>query len=595
MRSRPEVEIRMPRAVQPGSEIRVELKLISGSPTPIDFVHIHFEGVETLRSQLNNQAHQAIELVHMVAKVAERGSLSEGTHTYRTFFPVPVDAPPTYLGTLVEYRYWVKVHVAIPWWLDVEESYEATVTLPPKDRPVARAYAGTSLKGNEPFVEVSLANQRYAPGDVIEGGVAFGNIRGRTVRGIDLSLVGYEGLHRFRDRSGEAHRFTAFKSVDVVREGREVPFRFAIPSVAMPSFETAHAALSWVFEVRLDLRGGAEVLHLTPLVLSPFDRPAEAGALRRRVGAGRWHAVWDEVGRRAGLALDPTELQLVGAIAGCDVIVRIGDARAGKEGLVGELRFPNLGLGLSIQNGGLLDFGIDLDDERFEARFRVRGRDEPQIREALLPALREALLGFDEVYLDDAHAAVRSRSPGHDQPWIGRFIEQLATLAEAITEAEAQIPPPPPMAAFLPAWQRFAQDFGGRLQAGKMSIVEARLDGAAFDIETDFGRGVLPERTLITLAIDPPLPQSIDPSDIEAIAELSGPSSMPLPAGLRAGARDVVTHLKTLARSLRVSEQAMVIELPAPLDDPASAREAMTAMLKLVEMARGERRIGPYR
>jgi hypothetical protein len=594
MRSRPEIELRMPRTVYPGKDLLVEIKLISGSPTPIDFVHIHFEGVETTRSQINNEAQQVIELVHLLAKVVEKGSLAADTYTYRTLFSVPASAPPTYLGTLVEYRYWVKVHVAIPWWLDVEESYEATVTLPHKDRPAARPHASTTLKGNEPFVEVSLANQRYAPGDVIEGGLAFGNIGGRTVRGMDLSLVGYEVIHRFRDRSAEAHRFTAFKSVDDMSEGREVPFRFAIPTVAMPSFETARAALNWVFEVRLDLRGGPDVVHVTPLVLAPFDRPAEAGAMRRKVGAGRWHAVWDDVGKRAGLALDPTELQLVGSIAGCDVIVRIGDARADKEGLVGELRYPNLGLGLSIQNGGLLNFGIDLGDERFEDRFRVRGRDEAQIREALLPELRKALLGFDEVYLDDAHVTVRSRSPGHDQPWIGRFVAQIAELAAALTEATTKIPPPPPMAALLPAWQRFAQDLGGRFQVGKMSILEARLDGSSFDIETDFGRSALPERTLITLAIDPPLPQAEGSDNLEALAGAAA-SSTPLPAGIRPGARQIVAHLKALARGLRVSEQAMVIELPAPLVDPAEAREAMAAMLALAEMARGERRISPYR
>src|SRR5262249_8577737 len=158
--------------------------------TPVDFVHIHFEGIETGRSQLNNEADQVLELVHLLARVVHKSSLPEGTCTYRAVFPVPANAPPTYFGTLVGYRYWVKVHVAIPWWLDVEESYEATITLPPKERPPARPHASTSLKGNEPFVEVSLANQRYAPGDVIEGGVAFGNIGGRTVRGMELSLVG---------------------------------------------------------------------------------------------------------------------------------------------------------------------------------------------------------------------------------------------------------------------------------------------------------------------------------------------------------------------------------------------------------------------
>jgi hypothetical protein len=56
-----------------------------------------------------------------------------------------------------------------------------------------------------------------------------------------------------------------------------------------------------------------------------------------------------------------------------------------------------------------------------------------------------------------------------------------------------------------------------------------------------------------------------------------------------------VAHLKGIARSLRVTEQAMVIELAAPLIDLSLAREGMAAMIALTEAARGERRIGPYR
>lgn len=583
MRSRPEVELRMPKTVTPGGELRVELKLTSGSPTPIDFVHVHFEGFETTRPQMNNDGQHVEELFHWMAKVADKGELAADTYNYRTVFAVPPNAPPSYLGTLIEHRYWIKVHVAIPWWLDVEESYEATVVLAPQDRPPARPYAGTSLRGNEPFVEVSLASQRYAPGDVIEGGVAFGNIAGRAVRGLELSLVGYELCRRLRSRTIEAHRFTAFKAVDAQSEGREVPFRFAVPPNTAPTFDTGRASLSWVFEVRLDMRGGPQVVHQTPLVIAPFDRPAEAGAMRRRIGQGRWHAVWDEVGRRAGLALDPTELQLTGPMAGCSALVRIGDAQAGKEGLVAELRWPNLGLGLSIQNRGLLDFGADIDDPRFNDRFRVRGRDEAQARAVVLPPLREALLGFDEVYVDDEHAAVRSKAPGHDQPWIGRFVEQVKALAAAIDEAAAQVPPPPPMVAELPAYRRFAEELGGRLQVGNMSIFEARLEGAAFDIETDFGRGAQPERTLITLAIDPPLPKPFDPENAESLA------------AARPGTRDIVAHLKKLSRALRVNEGAMELEVDAPLADLSVAREAMAAMVALAEAARGERRVGPYR
>jgi hypothetical protein len=124
-----------------------------------------------------------------------------------------------------------------------------------------------------------------------------------------------------------------------------------------------------------------------------------------------------------------------------------------------------------------------------------------------------------------------------------------------------------------------------------MSIVEAHLDGATFDIQTCFAPSAQPERTLIKLTIDPPLPRAFNPNNVEAIAGPTGP----IPAGLRPAALDIVAHLRALSLELWLTEQAFMIELPAPLADPASAREAIRAMLKLAEMARGERRISPYR
>ena len=172
------------------------------------------------------------------------------------------------------------------------------------------------------FDELSLDDVAFAPGDVIGGSFAFGNLDRRAVRGADLALVAFEevraGLGRGAPR--EALRYSArLPTIDVVTSGREVPIRFRVPHAAAVSFGCAEAGLGWVFEVRIDVKGGADVIHRVPVTIAAFDRPAEPGPMRRLVGAGRWSAVWAEVGRRYGLAIGDGELELSGTIAGCAV------------------------------------------------------------------------------------------------------------------------------------------------------------------------------------------------------------------------------------------------------------------------------------
>lgn len=616
----------MPRTIGPGQELRVSLKLTAAAETPIRAVTLSLEGREITRSAPHTDARSAVvDFLRRGITLAPDGQIGPGSSTYQASFILPANAPPTYLGALVEHRYSVKVHVEIPWWFDVEESYEIVVQPSPTPRPSLRPYVGTSTKGSDPFIEVSLANQEYAPGDVIEGGIAFGNLRGRAPRGLDLSLVGYEKVARddidlrpqplpqprdaradvpahpdapgkgprfIMSEAAEAHRFTALKSIEGAVEGREVPFRFAIPPEAPPALTTARAQLFWVFEARLELRGGPSVTLRTPLTLKRFDSPAPLGAARHTVGAGRWRAIWGEAGAAAGLTLDPVELAIAGMIDGASVTVRAGEAAASEGGLVAELDYPSLGLGLSIQSQSVLTLGITLDDQPFGARFRARGRDQEQTRAALTSRLRVALGHFDDVTVTDAHARVKARAPGYDQPFIGRFVEHVRELAAAIADATAAIPPPSSMAELMPEFRRLAESLGGRLEVGSMSVLDARYDGERFALITEFGRTALPERTVLTLALDAPLTRT--PELGAEDADSNGSTGL-TPAARASDTRALVAELGRLGRSLAVTEHAIQLELPAPLEDLALAREAMAAMVALAESARRERRVGPYR
>ncbi|MGK3991360.1 hypothetical protein WME99_50390 [Sorangium sp. So ce136] len=585
MRSRPDIELRMSRTVHPGDVVLVELVLRSRGRTPVDSIELHLEGMQVAR--VEERVLVPPHFLSLVARVAGETTLPDGEQRYRASFPLPPDAPCSYLGTRAEIRYGITLSVAIPWWLDVQESYEVLVSPRPVTRPGRSPVAGTTARGDSPFVEVSLDDQVFAPGDEISGAVALGNVQGRSVRGIEISLVGVERLLSAdpgaSNRATEAHRFTAFRRADSRDEGRELPFRFRIPRSVAPSFDAGWVALVWGLEVRVELARGDGIVHTTPLILGVFDTPPGLGSMRRQIGSGRWRAVWDAVGARHGLSLDPLELRLTGALAGCAASVWIDAGSSSSGALMGELRWPSWGLDLDV---GVKRFLLALsseDDEGFGRRYRVRGRDPGQVRAVIAGPLRRALLAFDDVRLDDEHVAVRSRTPGHDQPWLGAFLEHLAALAVEITAASARIPPPTPMAGMRPAWERFAAELHGRLEVGRMRIRDAQLDGATFHIDTCFERGLHPECSEVTLVLDPPLDAPLDPDDPEQLRAASP------------GAREAVKRLRARARALQIAPHAIVVTVPAPLEDPATLRDLLGAQLHLAALLRGPRVVGPYR
>ncbi|WP_437783277.1 hypothetical protein [Sorangium sp. So ce1097] len=585
MRSRPDVELRMSRTVHPGDVILVELVLRGRGRTPVDSIALHLEGVQVAR--VEERVLVPPHFLSLVARVSGPTTLPEGEQRYRASFPLPADAPCSYLGTRAEIRYGVTLTIAIPWWLDVQESYEVLVTPRPVTRPARAPAAGTTARGDTPFIEVSLDDQVFAPGDEISGAVALGNVQGRGVRGIEISLVGVERLlsadPAATNRATEAHRFTAFRRADSRDEGRELPFRFRIPRSVAPSFDAGWVALVWGLEVRVELARGGGIVHTTPLVLGVFDRPPGLGAMRRQIGSGRWRAVWGAVGARHGLSLDPLELRLSGMLAGCAASVWIDAGSSSSGALMGELRWPSWGLDLDV---GVKRFLLALsseDDEGFGRRYRVRGRDPGQVRAVIAGPLRRALLAFDDVRLDDEHAAVRSRTPGHDQPWLGAFLEHLAALAAEITAASGRIPPPTPMAGMRPAWERFAAELHGRFEVGRMRIRDAQLDGATFHVETCFERGPHPECSEVTLVLDPPLDAALDPDDPDLMRAASP------------GVREAIKLLRSRARALRIGQHAIVVTVPAPLEDPATLRDLLGAQLHLAALLRGPRVAGPYR
>ncbi len=606
MRSRPDVDIKVPKSVLPGETLHVYLVVTGLSVTPIDFIAVHFHVNEGTRSDIEQGAFDHRAIVRETVQVAEAGELGAEVYRYHAAFEVPSDLPPSYLGTLFEHRASVEIHVSIPWWPDVRETYDVAILPAPIERPKLTPFTGSSRREQGAFVEVSLRALSVAPGEMIEGALAVGNLGGADAQDIELSLLGTERL-AVGQLSTSIRVHSAFVAVTNESEGREIPFGLVIPASTTPSLALEAGTLSWFFEVRLNLGGAPSVVYRVPVTIAAFEGGAvRSHAARSRVasapiGADRWRAVWAAAAEAAGLALDPRKLRLTGELSACDVAVRVGKSESKHSSLLARLRFRSLGLGLSIENGGLLHAGFYFPADETDRRFKITGRDPAQVRAGLAASLHVALLSFDEVTLRDEQADVRLDVAGYDDPWIGEFLGHVTALARALDETSRSIPPPAGMTALLPAWRRFAADLDADLTPGNMEISGGEFEGAIVEIRTEL-EGKAPVATTIALVIDPPLDAAVDLASAEAVQQLPAPARERLRSIealcrrlIEAAAAGDPPSAPPRAPTPALLEAQISLRLPVVIADPASLRDLLSALLSLTAVLRGDRRVGPYR
>ncbi|WP_437971621.1 hypothetical protein WMF04_20965 [Sorangium sp. So ce260] len=589
MRSRPLIRLQVPRIAYPGETIDIGLSLDSVTETPIDFVRVTLAHTQEVRSQESRTPPVSRDLLLLREDVAGKGRLGEGVHRYRVSFALPVDLPPSHAGFLASCRCRVSALVSIPWWLDAEESKVILVGRPtvpvPKDEP----FTSASPRGHGAFVEVSLPGRTFTRGEILAGAIAFGDLGGRRPFTLDVSLVAVEevqtGQHSL---SGEGRRLSFFEDLTGIAEGKEVPFRIAVPPDLAFSYSSAEVSLTYQLEVTLEHPGG-RVVHSVPVVIDLFTPRTGREGRRLPVGADRWRAVWASVGQRLGFSLGGRGLRLRGVRAGCAVEVAPAEKES-QAGLSATVRFAEpWGLGLGVRPRGVLDLGGmatgdgGFAEGGFDRRFRVRGREEAQVLAALAPALRGALSAFHLADVDDAEARVWSAAGASDGPALEAFLAQVDALARAIAEVGAALPPPAAMAAWLPAWRRFAEESAGALRVGSMRL-SGTFEGAGFELETLF-KAAAPAGTLLVLRLDPPIAgaggpwkaaeQRIAAAILEQAARLGG--------------------VADADEGVAVAPGKIAVRMASPLADPAATREVLRSMLELAREMRGERRRGPYR
>jgi len=595
MRGRPDVDVKLPTVVHPGDEAKIVVTLESHSETPIDFVDVQLWGEEAL--PLVDDGHEPVRsrpILDKTVRLREKGTLEEGKHRFETTVKIPADAPGSYLGNRVHVRYEARIHVSIPWWPDLRESFEIFVEPRPSARPKPAPATRSSDTKADTVIELSLADTAFAAGDEVTGAFAIGNAPSRDSLGVEISLLAIETTRvAGHTRRTEQYRYMVPSVFRAPRTGVEVPFRFRVPKDVHPSFKSPWCDLQWTVQAVLRTTWSSGVAASIPVTVDRYATVHDPAVERPRIGAEKWRRLWSEAGAKHGFTLAKDRLALEGARVAppdspspwsspAEIQIEITrDEGEDEPTLVATMRYPSLGIRLRATKQLLLFLPTDLDNRL--PGHKVECRDREQGEAFLTPRLCEALGHFHEFRIDDGHAIVSTPGGGLDAASLDDFLSRAAGLADALSAATAAIPPPASMKPHLAAWREFAVSTGAHLCPGGMSLTSANVDGAVFDITSLFSDAGEINAARLSLELDPPLPFKL------SLTELDTFSAAP------PGSREQALALKGSVQSLVLTSYSIHATLAGPTENPADLRPKLSEIQALARRLRGERSLGPYR
>ncbi|MFO0586865.1 MAG: arrestin family protein [Polyangiaceae bacterium] len=581
MRSRPDVEIRIPKIAHPGDTVPIDIVIEPRSETPVDFIDLRFFAEEVTALDWNGARVQSRRtIVERKERLVEATTLVPGTLQHRVTVRLPSDAPPSYMGVRDTISYHVSIHVSIPWWPDLHESAELLVSPPPgpREKPVPATKTGRRADGA--VIDLSVSDTAFAPGDEIAGAFAVGDLPRRDALGVELSLIAVEEVaFEHATLRAERTRYLVPTVLRAPRMGVEVPFRFRVPEDAIPSFETMLCVLRWHVQAAIRRDFSDVAAAAIPIKIRRFSARAGESADHPRIGAQKWRSLWRDVGEQTGLTLVRDQLALTGQRG--DITLRVAREDVDEiPTLVATLEYPSLRLDLHVEKAALM-----LRETPAEARLgrghQIKSRVPAQADAFFTRRLVESLRRFGELALADDRAVVRAVGSGLEPKILTDFVANALSLAKALTEAIDRIPPPIEMTEALSAWQSFAVATGGTLSIGGMAVTSAEVDGAVFDVVTLFSEDGVPNRTAVCLKLDPPLDRAYD---------LREPDPWAPP-----GARELCQSLRAEAAGLTIEEHQIRLSLSGITPDPSDLRPRMGQMILLSRRLRGERAPGPYR
>lgn len=601
---RPHVRLRIYPEVYPGQTFDATVLLDALRPVTVEHVDITFFGTE-LRLFSNKLEHaRRLSLVHLSARAAGPKHLRPGITELGFKVPLPPGIPPSYEGRSVRTRYELLVHVAVPWWLDRHERFVVKVTSSEQEHQMEEEIAPATVpgrfssstggpRGTEPHMEGSLATTNILPGSVLSGAVALSNIAHNRYRALYVSLVSHERDPRDPEPTTvEVKRYELELPLESLREGQPIPFHLAVPCGLHPTHRSKLWELCWALEVRADMAWRPDLKFLVPVKVLPERATNSAAGPQIRVppsiGSPRIEAIWREVAGSTGLTF--SEEGLRGVFPG-ETRVEVRRERLGRRGnfLVGELRYPTLGIGLRVRSLRGLERhwgapSLSFGDPAWDRKNQIEGRDVAQVL-AFGRQVVGALWAFTGVDLDDDRARVERKGTGHDRRVLEQFVTNVQQLAEAVLRGRETVPAPAEMERALPEWEALAQRMHGTLIRANMSV-EGTFHGLSAHVATDWSANGAPRYTRVELQPARPLAKKYTLS--------LTPGEQQQPEDCPEEARELLRLIIDGAEAFNLGPERLILMLPAPLIEPVPFVTDRLEWMVQLSLALGHSG-GPYR
>ncbi len=451
VRSRPTLEVHYsPRHPRPGDRIHFEARLVARTDTPIDNAIFRFRGREKRLHHPMGKTVVSLEHVHldMMAEGGEDVLRAGETRVLPFEFDLPLTLPPSYRSALSSIEYVLESRIDIPWWPDRTANYAIRVWPAPQKQKKARsAFVATSPRGpvgKELHMELTLDGTTLELGGEVSGAILLENVRHHTVRRLQLAAVLMDAPVDSGSSFGPREVFRSEPMVlatNPPQSGRPYPFSLRLPSGVVPSFTGRQVQVRWYLEARAVIAFGRDVVLSAGLHVSqPFegDEPVEAPTKTKThaprsgpMGRERRALVWAEVARSAGLMSEGEGETMTGSVGPVQVTVML-ELRGDVLHSVGILKWPALGLGLEVAERRWSDaFGaaVPLNDEPFDKRFTVHCRPGASVREVLDREVREQLLSFERISVEDEGAELTTVGNGYTVTELGAFVRGVLLTA----------------------------------------------------------------------------------------------------------------------------------------------------------------------
>ncbi len=461
IKRRPEISLLAPAVVATDETFVVHPIVTCAAEIPVQEVGVEVIGVLVYYTSSQYGKHRNEEIFCRAHQIVRgEGPLGAGEHRFDARFSIGPRFPASYSGKQLRIEWELRVHIDIPWWPDARARFGLTVTAASGAEPQGTTHIWASRAEGplprKPYFELSLGSTHVEPGGTLTGAIALANVAHNDYRRVELTLVAEErldaGLITLHEQAKHGRWLLPLEQAT---ENDPVRFSLQLPESIGPAFSLQRAGLRWFLRADVDVAWSVDPHVWVPLTVQARPRGSRAlGPAPLAVGAERIELNWRNVAETTGF--NYVDGLLRRGVGHLDIEIR--REHRGKKGvhLVADLRYPDLGIGLSVAEGA-----------GPSARDAVHTRI---LREHLDAAwaYRRPVEG------DDRGLTFELANAGHSVEPLHSFVTHAHQVATALEAAREQLPAPASLAGRLAQWRRAARGLGGRLRVYAMRIEGSR-------------------------------------------------------------------------------------------------------------------------